>query len=94
MPNFIFKPTRREREEQLRTSSMRSSQPGVRGVLRSTEEAFDVQRDLERQEGKQHIFAVSGDAPESKAVKEQDLVKQGINPETMETLHSESTKHD
>ncbi len=66
MPGFIFKPTRRELREQLAESASRSSQPSAKGVLRRTEEAFEVQERIERESGKTVILSVAGDAPESK----------------------------
>ena len=92
---FIVKPTRREREERLRESAARSSQPGVRGVVRSLEEAHDMQRQHEREgEAFTRPYAVSGDAPESKQAEAETMLRAGINPETGQALFSDSTRHD
>lgn len=92
---FIVKETRRERESRLAEAASKSTQRNIRGVTRTTEEAYEIQRQHER-EGEQFtkVYAVSADAPESKRANAETLLKHGINPETMETLHSPSTRHD
>ncbi len=92
---FIVKPTRREREERLAESRARSSHSNIRGVTRTTEEAYEIQRQHEREgETFTQPYAVSVDAPESRIAEGEALLKAGINPETMQTLHSPSTKHE
>ncbi len=70
MPGFIFKPTRRELQENLRESASRSSMPNVRGRVRTTEEAHDIERRLAREDGgfetDARPIAVDANAPESK----------------------------
>ena len=62
---IISRPTRREREERLAESRTRSTQPGVEGVVRRTEEAFEIATQRER-EGKpfDRPYAVEASAPE------------------------------
>lgn len=95
MVYIIVKKTRGERESALAESRTRSSQRGVEGVVRTTEEAHDMERQRAR-EGYtfDRPYAVSADAPESKQAEAEMLVRQGINPETMQRLHSESTRHE
>lgn len=87
MVYIIVKPTRGEREAQLRESAAKSSQRGIRGVLRSTEEAYEVEREMAREgEEFKRPYAISGDSPESKRAEAELLLRTGINPETMEKL--------
>lgn len=65
MAYIISKPTRRELQERLRETAARNPQPTVRGVMRRTEEAFEVSERLRRETGEEPILAVDGDAPES-----------------------------
>lgn len=62
---FIVKPTRREQAEKLAESRSRSTQPAARGVVRRTEEAFEVSERIRRETGTEPILAVAADAPES-----------------------------
>ena len=65
MPYFISRPTSRELREDLRASARGDSR--IRGRVRTTEEAHDIQRRLEREgEAFERPFRVSADAPESK----------------------------
>lgn len=86
MVYIISKKTSRELHEHLAETAARSSQPGVRGELRTTEEAHDVQRRLERESGEAFVkpFAVSGDAPESKQAERELMERAGIKPESVE----------
>ena len=82
MPYFIFKQTRREREERLAESRSTSGVRNVEGVVRRTEEAFEV----ERQRAKEGLefkrpYAVSGDSPEAKQAELELLVRAGIDPD-------------
>lgn len=84
MPYFISKPTRRELQERLAETAARSTMRGVRGELRRTEEAYEVQRRLERETGEPFTkpFAVSGDSPEAIQAERETLVKAGIDPDS------------
>ena len=94
MVYIIVKPTRREREANLAESCTRSVQRGIRGVVRTTEEAHDMQRQHER-EGEEFTrpYAVSAGAAESQKAEAEVLLRAGINPETMQKLHTYSTEH-
>lgn len=83
MPYLIFKPTRREREERLAQSRSRSPHRNIEGVVRRTEEAYEIERERAR-EGKpfERPYAVSDDAPESKQADRELLQRSGIDPET------------
>ena len=65
MPYFISHPTSRELRENLRASARGDSR--VRGRVRTTEEAHDIERRLAR-EGEEFTkpFWVDANAPESK----------------------------
>ena len=96
MVHIISKPTRREAEEKRRESLAREglSPSRYRGTARTVEEAHDTQRALEREgETFDKPWEVSGDSPEGKQAHEDLMLRQGINPETMEMLHSPSTRH-
>ncbi len=84
MPYFISKPTQRELRERLAES--KGSRRDVRAVVRTTEEAHDVQRRLERETGEPFVkpFAVSGDAPESRQAERELMERSGIRPEQVE----------
>ena len=85
MPYFISKPTSRELRERLKEST---NNPRLRGVVRTLEEAHDVQRRLEREgEAFDKPFAVSGDSTDAKQADTDMKLRQGINPETGERLH-------
>lgn len=66
MVHIIVKPTRGERDAAMAESASRSTLPGVRGVVRRTEEAVEMSRLIERESGQEPTIGVSGDAPESK----------------------------
>lgn len=91
---IIVKKTQREREAALAESRTRSTHRGIEGVVRTTEEAHDLQRQRER-EGVERtgIYAVSNDSAEAKQAKAEELLRAGINPETMQGLSSDSTRH-
>ena len=90
MAYIISKPTRREAEERRRESLAKAglSPKRYRGTARTTEEAHDVQRSLER-EGEifDKLWEVSGDSKDAKQAHEDMMVRHGINPDTMEKLH-------
>ena len=90
MPIYIIsKPTRGEVRERLRESLHRQRlDPRLyRGELRTTEEAYEVQRRLEREgEAFDKPFAISNDSPEAKQAEAEVKLRAGINPETDETL--------
>lgn len=82
--HIISKPTRRELQERLAESAQ--GRRDVRAVVRTTEEAHDVQRRLERESGEAFVkpFAVSGDAPESKQAERELMERSGVSPESVE----------
>lgn len=86
MAHFISKPTRRELQERLAESASKSSMRGVRGELRTTEEAHDVQRRVQRETGETFTkpYAVSGSSPEAKQAEREVLERAGIHPDHIE----------
>lgn len=92
--HFIIKPTRREREERLAESRTKTSHHSVEGITRTTEEAFEISRQRER-EGHSFTrpYAVSDKAAESIQADRELTLRHGINPDTMEPLYSKSTAH-
>ena len=83
MPYLIFRSTRREREERLAESRAKpSGQKNIEGVVRTTEEAFELSRERER-EGYEfkRSYAVSGDAPESKLAEAELMARAGVPEE-------------
>ena len=89
MAYLISRPTRREAEAARREAlaTERLDPRMYRGTARTTEEAHDVQRDLEKQgETFDKLWAVSNDSPEAKRAKAELMLRQGINPETNERL--------
>lgn len=90
MVYIISRKTSRELQEHLSETASRSAQPGVRGELRTTEEAHDVQRRLERETGEAFTrpFAVSGNAPESKQAERELMERSGIRPEAVEEFQA------
>ena len=83
--HIISRPTRREREERLAESRTHSTQRNVEGVVRRTEEAFEIERARAR-EGKafDRPYAVSGEAPESKQAERELMERAGIKSELVE----------
>ena len=83
MPYIISKPTRREREERLAESRSHASQRNIEGVVRRTEEAYEIARERER-EGRpfDRPYEVSGDSPEAKQAETEVLQRAGIDPDT------------
>ncbi len=81
---IISKPTQRELHEKLAES--KGSRRDVRGVTRTTDEAHDVQRRLERESGEafEKPFAVSGSSPEAKQAEREVMERAGIKPESVE----------
>lgn len=77
MVHIIVKPTRGERDAAMAESASRSTIPGVRGVVRRTEEAVEVSRQIERESGHEPTIAVSGDAPESKQARMELAIRMG-----------------
>ena len=66
MPYFISKPTSRELQERLRETASRSSQRNAQGVVRRTEEAYEVSERMRRETGQEPVLSVDPDAPESR----------------------------
>ncbi len=94
MVYIIVKKTQREREAHLAETRSRSSQRNIEGVVRTSEEAFELARQREREGVKfERPYQVDSDSREGKQANEDMMVRQGINPETMQSLHTESTKH-
>jgi hypothetical protein len=89
MVYLIVKPTRREAEQRRREGLAKAglSPRQYRGTARTAEEAHDVQRALEREgEPFDKLWVVSSDSPEAKQAHEDLMVRQGVNPDTMEPL--------
>lgn len=65
MPGFIFRKTSRELRDDLRASAR--GEPRILGRARTTEEAHDIERRLERETGREmpKPLLVSNEAPES-----------------------------
>ena len=82
MAHLISKPTRREREERLAESRARSGIPNVEGVVRRTEEAYEIER-ARAKEGKafDRPYAVSGNSPEAKQAEAELMVRSGLPEE-------------
>lgn len=95
MVYIIVKKTQREREAGLAESRTRSiHRRDIDGVVRTTEEAAELGRQRER-EGLMNrpYLAVDAEAPESKQARAEELLRSGINPDTMQSLQSDSTRH-
>ncbi len=94
MVYIIVKKTTREREAHLAETRSRSSQRDIEGVVRTSEEAFEIARQRER-EGKpfDKLYQIESESAEGKQAHIDHMLKMGVNPETMQTLHTESTKH-
>lgn len=90
MAYFIVKQTRREREERLAESRAKSPERGIEGVVRRTEEAYEIQRQRAR-EGKpfDKPYAVSGDAPESIQAEREMVQRAGLDPDAYNPSRSE-----
>ena len=89
MAYLISKPTRREAEASRREGLAKAglSPRRFRGTARTAEEAHDTQRALEREgETFDKLWQVSGDSPEAKQADQDEKLKAGINPETMEKM--------
>ena len=89
MAYLISKPTRREADASRREGLAKAglSPRRYRGTARSTEEAHDTQRALEREgETFNKLWAVAGDSKEGKQANEDMMLRNGINPETNELL--------
>ena len=82
MAYFIFKQTRREREERLAESRSTSGVRNVEGVVRRTEEAYEIERQRAK-EGHEfkRPYAVSGDSPEARQAEVELLQRAGIDPD-------------
>ena len=83
MAYLISKPTRREREERLSESRAKSPERNIAGVVRRTEEAFEIQRAREKDGiAFDQPYAVSTDAPESIQAEREVVERAGIDPDT------------
>lgn len=90
MTYIIVRETRGEREARMAETASKSSQRGVRGVARTTEEAYELQRKHEREgEAFTKPYAVSADAPESRQAEAETMLKAGIHPEAVERAMKE-----
>ena len=91
MAYLIFRPTRREREERLADSRAKSPERGIEGVVRRTEEAYEIERQRAR-EGKafDRPYAVSGNAPESKQAEAELMIRSGLTPEQVDKYQQET----
>ena len=82
---IISKPTSRELRERLAESQQGDSR--IRGRVRTTEEAHDIERRLAREgESFDSPFVVDADAPESKQARIESAQRAGFkaDPESME----------
>ena len=89
MAHLIFKPTRREAEERRRESLAKAglSPKRYRGTARTTEEAHDTQRSLEREgETFDKLWQVSSDSKDAEQAECDELQNAGVNPETWEPM--------
>ena len=89
MVHIIVKPTRQEAESSRRESLAKAglSPRRYRGTARTTEEAHDLQRGLERDGEKfDKLWQVSGDSADAKQADQDLKLRSGINPETGERL--------
>ena len=85
MAYIVVKPTRREREERLAESAARSKDKDIRGVVRNTEEAYEVQRQQAREgEEFKQPYAISGYSPEAKRADFELMQRAGIKDELIE----------
>ena len=92
MPYFIVKPTRREREEKLREQTPRHLNGQVRGAARTLEEAQEIQRQHAKEGEEFNKLYAALDGPEVKRAHEDEMLRQGINPETNEHIPPKSYK--
>lgn len=86
---IISRPTRREAESQRREALARQGLDPrrFRGTARTTEEAHDLQRGLERRGQRfTKFWAVADDSRDAKQARSDEFLKAGINPETREPL--------
>ena len=86
MPYLIFRQTRRERESRLAESRARSPErTPVEGVVRRTEEAYELQRQRAR-EGQEFLrpYAVSGLSPEAQKAEFEMMQRAGIRDDLIE----------
>ena len=89
MVHIIVRKTRREAEASRREGLAKAglSRKRYRGTARTTEEAHDLQRGLERDgETFDRLWAVSGDSKDAKQADQDLKLRSDINPETMERL--------
>ena len=89
MVHIIVKPTRQEAESSRRESLAKAglSPRRYRGTARTTEEAHDLQRGLERDGEKfDKLWQVSGESQDAKQADQDLKLRSGINPETGERL--------
>lgn len=95
MPYQINRPTRREVQERLAESQSKLADKSLRGQTRTSEEAFETARRLERETGEAFTrpFAVAPDSVEAKKANESLLRQHGLDPEGHGYLNSESTRH-
>lgn len=90
---IISRPTRREREERLSESRARSGERGVEGVVRRTEEAYEIERQRAK-EGKpfDRPYAVSGRSPEAKQADRELMLRAGVSEEMVEKYQHDIEK--
>ncbi len=95
MPYQINRPTRREREEKLAESRARGGVPHVEGVVRRTEEAFEIER-TRAKEGYEfnRPYAVSGKSPEAKQAEWELLQRAGFNDVSIEKYQHDQAKQE
>ena len=92
---LIFRPTKREREERLAESRTKSSDKNIRGVVRTTEEAFEVQRAHAREgEDFKQAYAVSGLSPEAQQAEFEAMQRAGIKDDLIEKYQAHETQRE
>ena len=93
MAYLISRPTRRELQERLAESQTQLRDKSLRGVTRTSEEAFETAERLRRTTGENfdRAFAVGGE--EAKRADRNLLIQHGLDPEGHDYLNSESTRH-
>ena len=96
VPYLIFRPTRRERESRLAESRARSpEQTPVEGVVRRTEEAYELQRQRAR-EGHEFLrpYAVSGLSPEAQKAEFELMQRAGIKDDLIEEYQAHEVRRE
>ena len=92
---LIFRPTRREREARLEESRAYGQDRDVRGTVRTTEEAYELQRQHAREgEEFRQPYAVSGLSKESQKAEFEVMQRAGIKDELIEKYQAQELRHE